>query len=126
MSGEGRGGPILFVEDELLVAEVIMEELKEEGFAVRHATTGEEATRLIDAGEPVGLLFTDIRLPGGMDGWAIAEHLRARGSTAPVVYATGFSGESPSPVENSRLVRKPYRVSQLLATFAEMGYAASA
>lgn len=115
------GRTILFVEDERLVADVVAEQLEEAGFQVRHALTGEEAVRLMEEGPALAALFTDIRLPGRIDGWRVAEAFRARNATTPVVYATGYAAEYPKPVENSRLLRKPYKVAAVLAAFRELG-----
>jgi CheY-like chemotaxis protein len=105
---------ILVVEDETLVRETIACELEDAGFAVIEAETAEQGLEILER-RPVGVLFTDIRLPGRMDGWELAERARALYPHLPVIYATGFSGEEPRFVERSVFLRKPYLPSAVIA-----------
>ncbi len=66
---------VLFVEDELLISEWVAEALAEQGFAVLTATNAADALAHL-ASVPVDVLFTDINLPGGMDGAALARRAR--------------------------------------------------
>jgi CheY-like chemotaxis protein len=100
---------VLVVEDEPLLCELMVDELKTLGFTVLRATTGEEALKLIDGDEPVDVLFTDIRLPGALDGWDVAEKFRSRNPSGPVIYTTGYSGTPARQVAQSAFMPKPYR-----------------
>ena len=62
---------VLFVEDEALISEWVREALSEQGFAVQTVANAADALRYLNSG-PVDVLFTDINLPGGMDGTALA------------------------------------------------------
>ncbi|MDX3967640.1 MAG: response regulator [Bradyrhizobium sp.] len=64
---------ILVVEDDPLVRELAVEALREEGNEVIHAANGEQALALCKR-QIADALVTDIRLPGGDDGWQIAEY----------------------------------------------------
>ena len=108
---------ILVVEDEFLVRETIVEELREAGFDVVEAATGEEAMRLCDR---VDVLFTDIRLPGSLTGWDIAENCRAAHPNIPVIYATGYSHVEPRRVPGSVFFRKPYRAAQVIKAIRDL------
>jgi CheY-like chemotaxis protein len=91
---------ILVVEDDPLIREFIVEALREEGYHVIHAADGEEALKW--CGRRVAdVLITDIKLPGVVDGWQVAERCREHDPRLPVVYATGFSPVSPRPVPGS-------------------------
>jgi CheY-like chemotaxis protein len=105
---------VLVVEDEPLLCEMMVDELKTLGFVVMRATTGEEALRLIDGEEPVDVLFTDIRLPGRLDGWDVAERFRAANPSGPVIYTTGFSGTPARQVPQSAFLPKPYRPASIV------------
>jgi DNA-binding NtrC family response regulator len=88
---------VLVVEDDDLLREIVVEALEDAGFQVIEAATGEDAMdrcsdRVADA------LFTDIRLPGDIDGWTIAEHCRSVDPKLPVIYATGYSHVRHRPV----------------------------
>ena len=102
---------VLIVEDEGLLCELMVEELETLGFVVLKAQTSEEALNLIEGETPVDVLFTDIRLPGGLDGWDLAERFRARNPSGPVIYATGYSGVPVRRVSQSTFLAKPYRPS---------------
>jgi CheY-like chemotaxis protein len=100
---------VLVVEDEPLLCELMADELKTIGFTVLRAATGEEAVKVIEGEEPVDVLFTDIRLPGALDGWDVAEKFRARNPSGPVIYTTGYSGTPARQVPQSTFLPKPCR-----------------
>jgi CheY-like chemotaxis protein len=108
---------VLVVEDEFLVRDMIAHELRFAGFDVLDVESAEEALAL-DVGR-LDLLFTDIRLPG-MNGWRLAEEIRARHADVPVIYASGYAAEL-TPLPRSKFLQKPYVPSQVLRTAAELG-----
>ena len=113
---------VLIVEDEELVREVATIEFEDAGFQVIEAGDGDTAVGLLASDVPIDLLFTDIRLPGSIDGWAIADFAREVRPDLPVIYATGFSGDAPRLVPGSRFFKKPYRpVAIIEAARAMMG-----
>jgi CheY-like chemotaxis protein len=110
---------VLLVEDELLISECVAEWLSDEGFAVRTVTNAADALRHLEAA-PVDVLFTDINLPGGMDGTTLARRAREILPDLPVVYASGRVSmlDSRQRVPGSLFVAKPYlpeTVARLLA-----------
>src|SRR5215210_2571628 len=98
---------VLVVEDEELVRALAVEALEEGGFEVIEATTGEEALDRCKECH-VDVLFTDITLPGKLDGWDLAEHWRTLSQALSVVYATGYSGRDERRVPGSSFLKKPY------------------
>ena len=111
--GPGLAPSVLIVEDDPLVRELIVDQIIEAGYGVREAETAEEGLHILTREEP-SLLFTDIRLPGRMNGWQLAEEARRLFPTLPVMYATGYTDEAPRLVSGSRFIRKPYRPSEIL------------
>jgi CheY-like chemotaxis protein len=104
---------ILVVEDDALIREFVVEILREEGHVVIHVANGEEA--LAWCGRQVAdVLITDVKLPGDIDGWQIAERCRENDPALPVIYATGFSPVAPRPVPGSMTLQKPYRPEDIL------------
>ena len=95
---------ILVVEDDVLIREFVVEALREEGLDVIHARNGEEALQWCKVAD---VLVTDVKLPGGIDGWQIAERCREQDPDLPVIYTTGFSPVQPRPVPGSVLLQKP-------------------
>jgi DNA-binding response OmpR family regulator len=110
---------VLFVEDEDLVRDFVARELEDAGFVVFEAGTAEEGMEILER-EPVGSLFTDIRLPGPMDGWRLAEAAREIHPKLPVLYATGFTAEAPRLVPGSVFLRKPYLPSAVIAALGRL------
>jgi CheY-like chemotaxis protein len=110
---------ILFVEDEFLISEWVTEALTELGFAVEAVSNATDALRCL-ASAPVDLLFTDINLPGAMDGAALARRARELRPDLPVVYASArmSMADPDTRVPDSIFVPKPYApalVGRLLA-----------
>lgn len=110
---------VLVVEDEDLVRDIIARELEDAGFIVIEAVTAEDGLDVLER-QPVGLLFTDIRLPGDMDGWRLAEEARALHPRLPVVYATGYSADAPRLVARGVFLRKPYLPSAVIAAIGRL------
>ena len=114
---------VLLVEDEPLILLVAQDALEAGGYTVLPVQVASEARSLLDTriGDLAGLI-TDIRLPGGLDGWEIARHARELKADLPVVYTTGDSaGEWPAKgVPNSVVVQKPYAPAQLLTAISTL------
>jgi CheY-like chemotaxis protein len=101
---------VLLVEDEPMICDFAAEALTEQGFEVRAVSTANEALRYLASGSTVDVLFTDVNLPGGMDGAELAQRARALLPNLPVMYTSGRRStiEDLDPVEGSMFVAKPY------------------
>jgi CheY-like chemotaxis protein len=115
-----RNATVLVVEDEVLVRDMIAEELRDAGFDVLEAGDGEVASGFLTASEAVDVLFTDIRLPGQLDGWAIARLARRLRSNLPVIYATGYTVDRSAEVPGAIFLNKPYQPSQIVETIERL------
>jgi CheY-like chemotaxis protein len=111
---------VLVVEDDHLIREFVVEALREAGYDVIHASTGEEALAWCKR-QAADVLFTDIRLPGKVDGWQIAEHCREHDPDLPVIYATGFSPVEARPVPGSLSLQKPYHPDEIVKAVGQLG-----
>jgi CheY-like chemotaxis protein len=121
----GAGRRVLVVEDEALLRDVIAQELRDHGYVVDEAETGEMAVEMLQAADHFDALFTDIRLPGSIDGWQVARDFRARFPEAPVFYATGYSS-TREEVDRSMFFRKPFKLPQLILCLqAQLGEASA-
>jgi CheY-like chemotaxis protein len=110
---------VLVVEDEFFICELVAQVLSQNGFSVRTAMNAADALRNL-AAEPVDVLFTDINLPGGMDGAALARRARQLQPNLQVVYASARATmlEPEARVPGAIIVTKPYEpalVGRLLA-----------
>jgi CheY-like chemotaxis protein len=112
---------ILVVEDEALIADVVVWQLEEAGFVVVTAASGDEALALIAGPKTFDVLFTDIRMPGRTDGWLLAEKAREHYPQLPVIYASGYSPHQAREVSGSVFLPKPYRAGMLLDALTRVG-----
>ncbi len=101
---------VLVVEDEILISSLVAEVLGDNGFTVHAVANAEAALAYVDSGSVVDVLFTDINLPGGMDGSTLAKRVRERRPDLPIVYCSGrYSSSALSPpVPRSVFLKKPY------------------
>lgn len=111
---------VLIVEDEALLREVNAMEFEDAGFRVVSAASGEEALALLAADPGIDLMFTDISLRGGMDGWAMAEHARVLRPDIAVIYATGYLPDTGRLVAGARFFNKPFLVTTVVDAAREM------
>jgi CheY-like chemotaxis protein len=105
-----RRASILVVADETLISDLIVDVLCEHRFEVHAVPDAEAALRYVESGSEVDVLFTDINLPGDMDGSTLAERMRERRPELPIVYCSGRYLPSALRTQVPRLlfVRKPY------------------
>jgi CheY-like chemotaxis protein len=108
----------LVVEDEWLVRMEIAEALDAAGWTVLEASTGEAGLAMLDHHPPVDLVVSDIRLPGPVTGWDVAEAFRAANADVAVIYCSGNPCDPTRQVADSVFLGKPCRIDQLLETAA--------
>ena len=107
---------VLVVEDEEHVREMSVSVLNELGYTVHQASSGVDAMRILEKERGIGLLFTDIVMPG-MTGRELADAARARFPELMVLYTTGYTRNAV--VHNGLLdadvafLTKPFSVAQL-------------
>jgi CheY-like chemotaxis protein len=101
---------VLLVEDEQLISHLVADWLGENGFAVRELATADAALDYLGAGGEADVLFTDVNLPGGMDGAELAKRARQIRPDLPIVYASGRYGyrDLGGLVPRSVFLPKPY------------------
>jgi signal transduction histidine kinase len=112
----GDGELILLVEDNNKVREGTANRLESLGYAVLEAKTGPEAITLLESGEPIALVFSDIVMPGGMTGYDVAERVRSMKPDLKVLLTSGYSDVPLAVSETARKVKvlgKPYTREQL-------------
>ena len=88
---QGRGETILVVEDDPDVRSFTIEMLRELGYTVLATTDGQSALRTLDAHREIVLLFTDIGLPGGMNGRQLADEALRRRTQLKVLFTSGYA-----------------------------------
>lgn len=112
---------ILIVDDNAEIAAAAQEFLTDAGYRVAVAHDAEEALKCFEAalasGDPVRLVFSDVLMPGGVNGLVLADWLRERDPTVPVLLTTGYNDEMSldGPRSGSlEVLGKPYRRSELI------------
>jgi len=104
------------VDDELPLAKLIGLMLGADGHTVELATSGEEALRILEE-QPFDLVISDVGMGSGMNGWQLAEAVRARYPTTRFCLATGWGAQIDPDEAHARgvhaIVAKPYRVADL-------------
>lgn len=117
MRGMGGHEKILLVEDDELVRRFTARELGRNGYTIISAATAEEALEILDEDTP-DLLFTDVLLPGGMNGIELAEQVRKTLPKLKVILTTGFTENSLWDDYNndnvSMKLAKPYSTHNML------------
>jgi PAS domain S-box-containing protein len=88
---QGRSELVLVVEDDPDVRDYTVEMVSDLGYSVLSAVDGASALRLLDSHREIRLLFTDVGLPGGMNGRQLAEHALRRQPRLKVLYTTGYA-----------------------------------
>lgn len=116
MDESGQSVCVLLVEDEGLIAEMISLALEDRGYRVRISDNADDALRLLASDEAVDILFTDINLPGNMDGAALAVKAREIRPDLPVIFASGRWSllDKLQTIPHSAILPKPYSVSRAL------------
>lgn len=105
---------VLVVEDEVLIRATIADELRSAGFQVVEANNAHEAIKFIKTGEPVAAVFSDVQMPGSMNGAQMAELLKRDHPSIPVILTSGHvTLETVNDPE--RFIPKPYRSEMVVA-----------
>jgi two-component system, chemotaxis family, chemotaxis protein CheY len=78
------------------------------------ASSGEHAVDLLQSGQMVHVVFTDIQLAGVLSGWDVAEAGRASQAELPVIYTSGNLSDRSRSVEHSLFFSKPYDIEKVI------------
>jgi CheY-like chemotaxis protein len=98
---------VLVVEDELLIRELVADELEQAGYTVVTAKTAHQAISILETRQDIHLVFTDIDMPGSMDGLKLAAAVRDRWPPVHIIITTGTVRPLDIPA-NALFIPKPY------------------
>jgi CheY-like chemotaxis protein len=111
---------VLLVDDEAVVRFVTAEALRDQGFVVAEASNSDEALALFKYPDHFDILFTDVNMPGRIDGFELASMVRRLDPDIPILIASGYAfdvepriGAVSSPV---LFLHKPYNLGKLVMT----------
>jgi CheY-like chemotaxis protein len=112
-------GTVLLVEDNPEVASVSCSLLEQLGYTVRRVSDAETALREVER-DGIDLVFSDIVMPGKMDGLGLAHRLKEIRPDLPILLATGYSEAAANVRGNFLILRKPYEIHQLSQAIAKL------
>jgi two-component system NtrC family sensor kinase len=120
---QSRGvGRVLVVEDTPEVAEVCSAYLEQLGYTATSVSSGKAALDFLERKGRVDLVFSDILMPGGMNGVELARIIRERYPRLPVLLSTGYSDSAQEAVSQGFVVlQKPYNLATLRKSLQEAG-----
>ena len=119
----GQGETVMVVEDDAAVRMLVIDVLEGLGYHVIHAADGRQAIRLLENAPPIGLLVTDVGLPG-MNGRQVAELARKQRPDLKVLFVTGYAEQaavrSSFLDEGMDIITKPFAVDALAEKVRDM------
>jgi|SRR5580692_1300213 CheY-like chemotaxis protein len=114
-------GSILVVEDESLLRLNAVDMLTDAGYVVLEAVNADEAIAILEKRADISLVFTDVNMPGTMDGLKLVQAIRKRWPPVLLIVTSGKhtlrGGELPS---GGRYIPKPYSNEQVLSVVAQL------
>ncbi len=113
----GASGTVLLVEDNPDVAGASMGLLEQLGYSVRWVSDAEAALKAIER-DSIDLVFSDIVMPGEMDGLGLAHAIRKKRPDLPVLLATGYSDAAHAARTDFPILKKPYQIYELSRALA--------
>ena len=111
---------ILVVEDETLTRLMLVDELQSHGHDVIEAADADEALAILRANRAITLLFTDIKMPGTIDGLELARFARAEYPKLKIIIASAHVGLVDWASEAHAAFPKPYDINRLIERINEL------
>lgn len=112
---------VLVVEDEMFTRMDVVEMLRGAGFDVLEATNADEAIQMLERNSDIRLIFTDVDMPGSMNGLKLAAAVRDRWPPVRIIATSGHfkikAGDLPA---DARFISKPYQPAQIISAVREL------
>jgi CheY-like chemotaxis protein len=116
-----RSPVVLIVEDEFLIRKDAADMVTEAGFDVVEAENADEAISILESRFDITVVFTDIQMPGSMDGLKLAAAIRGRWPPIKIVATSGLLKINKDDLPSgSRFLPKPYSPSQIVGALREL------
>lgn len=108
---------VLVVEDEPIIRLGIISSLEDAGYSVVEASNADEAIARLGQDSEVGVVVTDVDMPGSMDGIKLAHYVRRRWPPIQLLVISGKVGVKPGELpDGARFMSKPFQDPQLILT----------
>lgn len=112
---------VLVVEDDFLLRMDAVDIVRDAGFDVVEAGNADEAIAILEARPNIHVVFTDIQMPGSMDGLKLAQFVKDRWPPIKIVTTSGRVRVSEDDLpEGGRFLSKPYRPAEIIRTLREL------
>ena len=112
---------VLVVEDDFLIRISAVEMIEEAEFDVVEAANADEAMEILEARLDITVVFTDIQMPGSMDGLKLAAAVRGKWPPIKVVATSGIvNARKVDLPEGGRFLPKPYSSAEIVGTLREL------
>ena len=112
---------ILVVEDETFIRMDVVEMLDAAGFDILEAANADEAIQMLERHSDIRLVFTDIDMPGSMNGLKLAAAVRDRWPPVRIIATSGhFKVQAGDLPDDARFIAKPYQAAQIISAVREL------
>ncbi len=112
---------VLVVEDELFVRLMAVDAIEDAGYIAIEAEDADQALALLGDRSDIGVLFSDIKMPGTLDGLGLAATVRERWPSIPIILTSGHLYRDDIDMPSSvPFLQKPYRAGALIAELARI------
>ncbi len=102
------------VEDDVILRYALGEWLRAGNYDVVEAASGDEAVTILSSIMDIDVVITDVQMPGSIDGYALARHIRTQNPALPVVIVSGtLSQKDIDEIAPSAFYRKPYDYAEI-------------
>jgi len=105
---------VLIVEDEVLIRMLLSEVLRQAGYQVIEAANGDEAFLVLTSSPEPDILVTDVRMPGKVDGFALAAFVRRTKPDLKVIITSGHAGPGGAIGLADAFLTKPYELDAIV------------
>lgn len=112
---------VLVVEDDPLVRMAAVEMVLDASWQVFEAVDGDQALAILYAHPEINVLFTDVEMPGSMDGFMLATAAKKRMPGLTVIIISGRMGPSSAMPEGAKFFSKPYSTAEVMAAIQSGG-----
>jgi len=112
---------VLVVEDETLIRTCALEMVEAAGFEAIAAANADDAIRILESRNDIRPVFTDVQMPGSMDGLRLAHVVRSRWPPVALILTSGHVPPTDADLpRGGRFLPKPYELSRLQAELRDL------
>jgi CheY-like chemotaxis protein len=111
---------VLIVEDEYLIRMDAADMIAAAGFDIVEARNADEAIAILERRFDISVVFTDVQMPGSMDGLKLAAAIRGRWPPIKIVATSGLDIRESDLPRGSHFLRKPYNTAQIVGTLRQL------